>query len=168
MDRKNIIIGCICGLMSVTIAASFLILSGNKEMIVGNDIENDDITEFFYTYDSSAYPPDYQRYHFYKKEGSCYFYHEKREGINWPLTESDITLSGSMELTDEEWKQFLDYLEEGKVKNREKNIESGNRGPRLYLYWNGDCSKYQEFSFSSLHIQNLFEEFCISLTENIS
>ena len=132
-------------------------------MVVGKNIDMENITEFFYTYASSAFPPEYQRYRFYKENGKYKFYHEKREGSAWPLTESDITLSGSVELSDEEWAGFLDCLKDGTVRKRGENTETGNSAPSLYLYWNGDRSKYQEFSFSSMNTQNSFEELCAKL-----
>lgn len=142
-----------------------LILFGSKEKMVGKEIAPDDITEFFYTFSSSAYPPVYQRYRFYTENGKYIFYHEKREGKTWPLKESDITYSVSVHLSAEEWSEFLELLNGGKAKKREEAVGAGNLSPALFLYWNGDRSKYQEFSFASLNVQQKFEEFCAALTE---
>ena len=38
---------------------------------VGKNISNDDIQEFYYTYSTSTFPPEYQRYHFYKENEYC-------------------------------------------------------------------------------------------------
>ena len=133
------------------------------EKTVGRDIKIDDITEFYYTYSSSTNPPDYQRYRFYVDDGKYMFYHEARKGDHWPLTEDDITVSGKVELTEEQWKAFFELLNNGKVKKREEHLESGDPGPWLYLYWNGDKSKYQKFSFASLAERSAFEELCEEL-----
>ncbi|MBQ1300502.1 MAG: hypothetical protein IIY25_05280, partial [Erysipelotrichaceae bacterium] len=117
------------------------------EKTVGRDIKIDDITEFYYTYSSSTNPPDYQRYRFYVDDGKYMFYHEARKGDHWPLTEDDITVSGKVELTEEQWKEFFGLLNNGKVKKREENLESGDPGPWLYLYWKKDGGEVQEFSF---------------------
>ena len=141
------------------------ILPGNGPKIVGTDVKIDDITEFYFTYDSSTNPPQFQRYRFSVKDGAYLFYHEKREGNHWPLREKDITVSGTKELSLEEWKTFFDYLKDGKVEKRKEHLESGGRGPWLFLYWKGDKSKIQEFSFANYGKQISFEKFCIKLKE---
>lgn len=140
-------------------------LFGNKK-IVGKNIAISDITEFYYTYATSTNPPDYQRYHFYIKNGEYFFYHEKREGNHWPLRESDKTVFGTVKLSEAEWTTFFDYLKGGKVKNREESLDSGDSGPWLYLYWKGDKSKCQEFSFESFEKKTAFEEFCFKLKKS--
>ena len=137
--------------------------TGFSEKTVGKDIAIEDISEFYYTYATSTYPPDYQRYLFYVDNGTSMFYHEKREGDHWPLSEDDITISGSIELSEEEWSYFFSLLKDGKVKKRSESADSGRSGPWLYLYWNGDRSKYQEFSFASWDAEVSFEEFCVEL-----
>ena len=52
------------------------LVSGKKT--VGKDILSDDITDFYYTYDTSTYPPEFQRYRFYAEDGRYYFYHETK------------------------------------------------------------------------------------------
>ena len=137
---------------------------GKKDVfVVGTDIALADVTEFYYTYATSTYPPEYQRYHFFVEEGQCLFYHEQREGYAWPLTEEHITVSGRVQLSEKEWAEFFDLLKSGSVKSREESIESGGSGPWLYLYWNGDDSNYQEFSFASPIAEDAFEEHCIML-----
>ncbi|MBQ6478686.1 MAG: hypothetical protein IJI44_04870 [Erysipelotrichaceae bacterium] len=161
--------GFLIGLSAVSCAAVVLILflSGTfrKEMIVGKDIKIDDINEFYFTWSGSTYPPEFQRYRFYVESDRHYFYHETREGDHWPLTENDITVHGTLELSDEEWEKFFDGLKGSRVKAREENLDSGDSGPWLYLYWKGDCSKYQELSFPSWEQRNLFEAYCIELKE---
>ena len=99
---RYLVIGSICGAVAIAVVVFLFIMTGNRERVVGVDIAAEDITEFFYTYSSSTYPPDYQRYRLYKENGIYKFYHEKREGQDWPLTEAHITISGSVELSEEE------------------------------------------------------------------
>ena len=79
-------------------------------MEVGKRIAKESVTDFYYTYASSTNPPDYQRYRFYTENGQYFFYHEKREGDHWPLTENDVTVSGTRELTDAEWDVIIRLL----------------------------------------------------------
>ena len=155
--------GILCGVMIVVVLVCLLL--GNKERIVGGDIATEDITEFVYTQGSSTASSSYQRYRFYIEAGKYLFYHEKREGKHWPLTEEDVTLSGSRELTEEEWTEFIRYLQGGRVKKRVEHTEAGGAGPWMYLYWDGDGSKYQEFSFASYEVQRSFQKFCEALVK---
>ena len=157
------VIGSIFVVIAIAIVVLLFVQAGKRERVVGKDIAMESITEFYYTYSSSTYPPDYQRYHFYVEEGTYKFYHEKREGTDWPLTESHITRSGSIELSAEEWTEFLNLLNGGIVKKRNQSVETGGSGPWLYLYWNGDGDKYQAFSFATLNERNALEEFCEKL-----
>lgn len=147
----------------IVIAILLAFLMWPKDKVVGRDIAPEDITEFVYTRSSSTFPPSYQRYRLYTDGGTYKFYHEKREGTHWPLTESDITISGSRELSNEEWKEILGYLEGGKATKRKEHTESGGSGLSLYLYWTGDGSKDQEFSFITLEAKDSFEKFCDGL-----
>jgi len=148
--------------VSVCILA-LLALGACGKYTVGSRIKNGDITEFYYTIDSSTNPPEFQRYHFGVEDGKHIFYHEKREGDHWPLTEADVSVSGTYELTDDEWNEFLGYLEDGEVQKRQDNADSGGRGPWLYLYWKGDKSEIQEFTFASYDREKAFVEFCESI-----
>ena len=105
------------------------------DILAGTDISFEEITDFYYTYDASTAPPHYQRYRFYTEGGAKYFYHETRAGERFPLTEEDITESGTRELTDEEWNEFYTLLCGGTVSNRSEDTSSGDSGPWLYLYW---------------------------------
>ena len=140
-------------------------ISWNGKKIVGKNISIGDVKEFYYTYSTSTFPPDYQRYRFYVDDGKYFFYHEKREGDHWPLRETDKTVFGTVELSEAEWATFFDYLKGGVVKKRTESTECGSSGPWLYLYWKGDHSKYQEFSFESFDKKTSFEKFCIKLKE---
>lgn len=137
-------------------------ISGNKK-IVGKDIKESDFKEFYYTYSSTVNPPEFQRYRIYTENGKRMFYHEKREGNKVFLTEEDITVSGTTELTAKEWETFWSYISGGKVENRKENTNSGGAGPWLYLYWNGDKNKCQEFTFADFRKKTEFEEFCVRL-----
>jgi len=139
------------------------LFSGKGELVVGTDVALEDITEFWYTYDSSTNPPAFQRYRFFVEDGERLFHHETRSGDHWPLTEEDITVSGTMELSEAQWSAFLDLLKDGTVKEREESLEDGNAGPWLYLYWKGDRSVCQEYSFASWDRESSFEDFCVAL-----
>ena len=134
-----------------------------RTMTVGKDISIGDVTDFYYTYSTSTNPPEFQRYRFYLKEGKPTFYHEKREGNRWPLTEQDVTVSGGRQLSEQEWVEFFDALKGGTVRNREEHTESGGSGPWLFLYWKGDRSKCQEFSFANYGARQAFESLCSRL-----
>ena len=71
-------------------------------------------------------------------------------------------------VTEEEWDVFVALLEGGRVKKRAETASAGSRGPWMYLYWNGDRSKFQEFSFASPGAQSAFEEFCGELKNQTS
>lgn len=137
-------------------------ITGNTK-IVGKNISESDFKEFYYTYSSTVNPPEFQRYRIYIEDGKKMFYHEKREGDNTFLTEEDITVSGTVELTSEEWDLFWDYVSGGMVVNRKENTNAGGAGPWLYMYWNGDKDKCQEFTFETEEKETAFEEFCMEL-----
>ena len=138
-------------------------LVGQNGKIVGKDVSLSDITQFYYTYSTSTYPPEYQRYRFSAEGGKYLFYHEKREGEHWPLREEDVTVSGTLELSQQQWAEFFAHLKDGEVRNRRESVECGSSGPWLFLYWKGDRSKCQEFSFASWEKKTSFEEFCVKL-----
>ena len=138
-------------------------LSG--DMTVGSDIPFEDITDFYYTYDASTAPPHYQRYRLYVEDGKHYFYHETREGGDWPQTEEEITCSGTVELTEEQWAACCDLLNGGTASRREEHLDSGDAGPWLYIYWRGGETEGREFAFEQPGIVLAFEEFCARLKE---
>ena len=141
--------------------------SGMSEKIVGKKITEDNFRDFYYTYSTTVNPPEFQRYRFYMEDNKAYFYHEKREGNNVFLTEDDITASGTKELSSEEWTAFWNLINGGCVKNRSENVDSGNSGPWLYLYWNGDQDVCQEFTFRDSEIVYEFEVFCEGLVASM-
>ncbi len=134
-----------------------------REFVVGKDVAKEDVLQFYFTYDSSTYPPEFQRYRLYTEGGKLFFYHEKREGDHWPLSESDATVTGTRELSETEWDEMFFLLCGGTVRAREEHLESGGRGPWLFLYWKGDRGKFQEFTFASYEKQREFEAFCVAL-----
>lgn len=140
-------------------------LFGRRSAVVGDDIAGEDISEFYFTYDASTYPPEFQRYRLFKKDGRVFFYHEKREGDHWPLREEDATVTGTTELTGEQWDAFFDLLKGGVVRAREEHLEAGGSGPWLFLYWKNDRGKIQEYSFASYEKQCAFEKLCEALKE---
>ncbi len=139
------------------------LLNGNK--IVGKDIGKDDITDFYYTVENINYDAFYQRYRFYVEDGKHMFFHETRERKDdyGPCTEEDTTLTGTIELTDNQWSGFFDLVSGGTVKAREESADAGDDGPWLFLYWVNDKGKYQQFSFDSYGTQKEFVDFCLSL-----
>ena len=137
----------------------------SKKYLVGTDIKMDDINDFYYTEENINYDAYYQRYRFYVEDGKHFFFNETRERKDdyGPCTEEDTTQIGTIELTDDQWKQFCDLVSGGTVKAREESADSGDSGPWLYLYWTNDKSKYQKFSFASYGDEKAFEEFCLLL-----
>ena len=133
---------------------------------IGIDVSFEDISDFYYTYDASTAPPHYQRYRFYAEDGRHYFYHETREGSDWPQTEADITRSGTAELTDSQWTAFCDLLNGGIASRREEHLDSGDAGPWLYIYWRGGETDGREFSFEQPGSVLAFEEFCTALVDH--
>ena len=145
---------------------TILPLVGHAEMIVGTDIEEKDIVDFYYTYSTSTAITFYQRYRFYAEDGKKFFTHETREGGGWPQTEEDITFSGTKELTEADWAAFFACVSEGEVRQRSDEILDGDSGPWMVLYWTGDEGEIQEFTFASLEKQLAFEELCSQLAKN--
>ena len=138
---------------------------GGKGMVVGEKIKIDDITEFYYTYASSTFPPDYLRYRFFVENGTYWFHYEVREGEHWPLTEEDITVSVDVELSQKQWQEFFDLIKGGSVTKREESADAGDAGPWMYIYWKKDKSKYQVYEFKSYASQKAFEKYCEKLAE---
>ena len=140
-----------------------LLMFAGRPLTVGGNVDMTEITEFYYTQASSAYPPHWQRYRFYREDGNWYFYHETREGGHWPLTERDITRSGTFMLTDADAQVFLRCLQGGAVSPRKNEADAGADGPWLYLYWQGDGGRYQVFRFASPAEQAAVEALCVQL-----
>ena len=136
-----------------------------NKWVVGEGIAFDDITEFYYTYDSSSYPPYYQRFRLYREDDRVLLYHETRKGGGWPLTEADITASGTLELTEAQREHIRACLAGGTVRAREDDPVDGDAGPWLYLYWTGDQGLYQEYTFPSWGARTDFEDFCAELRD---
>ncbi len=161
MKKLTAILLCLAAVLPLAACGAAPSLPGPKT--VGTDIKIEDITDFYYTVDSSTDPPDFQRYRFYAEDGAYWFYHETRAGDHWPLTEADITVSGALELSPDQWAAFFDCLTGGTVRNRQESADSGGRGPWLYLYWTGDRGTCQEFSFASRDAEAAFEDLCLAL-----
>lgn len=160
--NKWIIIALFVAAGCATICAAIL-LWANKQKIVGKSISESDFKEFYYTYSTTVNPPEFQRYRIYIDNGRKMFYHEKREGDSVFLTEEDIAVSGVKELTSAQWDEFWNLISGGTVKNRTEDVSTGSSVPWLYLYWNGDKNKCQEFTFEDLEKEVEFEAFCLEL-----
>ncbi len=141
-------------------------VSANADYTAGKEIAIEDISEFYYTIDASIYPPMYVRYQFSLKDGKKWFFHESRQGREWPQTEEDIVASGTVEVTEEEWAEFFNCLRGGTVQARSDELTDGDEGPWMYLYWTGDEGIFQEFRFASLAERIAFEELCSRLAQN--
>ena len=137
--------------------------SQRQAWVVGTDIDFADITDFYYTYDASTNPPFFQRYRLYVEDGRTLFYHETRENGGWPQTEEDITVSGTVELSEAQVEAFRACLEGGTVRPREESLDTGDAGPWLFLYWTGDRGENQAFTFPSWEAQTRFEALCADL-----
>ena len=127
----------------------------------------EDITDFYYTYENINYNAFYQRYRFYREDGAYMFHHETREkpeDYGW-TTEEDITASGTFALSEQEWKDVMALLENGKVTKREDSLSDGSSGPWMYIYWKHDKSIYQKYAFSSGADRLAFENYCSALAE---
>ena len=142
-------------------------LNGAGTMIVGKDIKEDDINEFYYTKENINYDAYYLRYLFYVEDGKHMFFFEERErkGDYGPTGDEDVKAKAEFELTDDEWSDFFEIIKGGEVKAREENTETGGSGPWTYLYWSGDKDRYQQYSFESYGSQKEFESFCEALAE---
>ena len=137
------------------------------ETISNLKIPYEDVTEFYYTYENINFDASYQRYWFYKEDGKAMFYHETRErpGEYGPATQEDITRSGTVELSQEEWQSFLDLLKDGSVSKRGDSAQAGGSGPWMFIYWKKDKGKYQVFDFPDYEARVRFEEYCLSLAQ---
>ena len=140
-----------------------------KTFEVGKDIERYNISEFYYTYENINYDAFYQRYHVYKTDyGTPYFTHITRERKNdyGPTTPEDTVKSGTIEMTDEQWKKFYELISGGTVAEREDTADSGDSGPWYYLYWDKDKEKYREYKFVSYAAEKALEDFFVSLADS--
>ena len=141
------------------------VIAGGDGVIVGRDIASGDINDFYYTYYNINFNAFYQRYRFYKEDGKYWFFHETRARENdyGPLDESDTTETGTIELSESRWNDFFDLIKGGEVEKRKDSDESGDSGPWMYIYWNGDKGVYQEYYFPSPEEMSLFTEHCEKL-----
>ena len=139
--------------------------AGGSEKIVGKDVKKTDIRDFYWTYDTSTYPPEFLRYRFYVEDSAYRFFWERREGNVWPLTEEHRTASGTLTLSDAEWDALWNCLANGAVTKRTGNTSSGGSGPWTFLYWTKDKGEWQVFSFASWDAEKRFNALCETLRE---
>ena len=138
-------------------------VSAGREMTIGAELDENRVTDFYYTFDASYYPPYYQRYRFYTDAGKGFFFHETRQGGSWPQTEADTTDIGCTELTDDQWNAFLDLIRDGTARIREEHLEDGDAGPWMYVYFTGGEKDGREFEFATVEKRFAFEAFCEAL-----
>ena len=141
--------------------------SGKNIMVVGEDIKEDDIREFYFTIENINLDAYYLRYKYYAENGKHMFFFEERErpGEYGPTTEEDTIAKTEIELADNEWSKFCEIIAGGTVRERNDDPEDGGRGPWTYLYWSGDEDKYQEYSFESQSSRKSFEQLSESLVK---
>lgn len=145
-------------------AAIYLIFCRDRTLRV-EQIGEARFKDFYFTYSSTADPPKFQRYRFFKDGEERYFYHEKREGHKVFLTEDDITVSGTVRMTDEEWQKFWAFINNGAVYERTDDTRSGGSGPWLFIYWDGDRGTKQVLDLEDPASAIALEEFCEELKE---
>lgn len=157
------------GVLTIVLCAALFCGCGKnaKETVTNRKIPVEDVSEFYYTRENINFNASYQRYRFFKEDGSCMFFHETREkpGAYGPTTEKDVTNSGTFELTAEEWNVFLAFLKDGRVSARKDPAESGGSGPWTFLYWKNDKGKDRVFEFPTYDASVRFEEYCRSLAQ---
>ena len=146
----------------------FTLFGCRQQYTVGRNINKEDITDFYYTYENINFNARYQRYRFYVENGKKMFFHETRERKNQygPASEEDRTAYGTKELSEEGWNAFFDLINGGTVRKREESTSAGGSGPWTYLYWKNDKSKIQQYEFESAEKKLAFEEFCVQLAES--
>ena len=154
------------GMVVLMLLMVLLCTTAHAGMIVGEDIPSGEITEFWYTYSSSSFPPYYLRYYLYTENGEKYLFHEAREGDDWPLGEEYNTVSGTVQLTAGEWDNLMDCLKGGDVSERSDEILDGDAGPWWYLNWSSHEGDLLEYRFADLGRQRAFEEQCSELAGN--
>ena len=140
-----------------------------NELRIGTDTKEEDIRDFYYTFENINYNASYQRYRFYTEDGKHMFFHETRERKDdyGPATEKDTTAKGSGELSEEEWKQFVSLVNGGTAEKRKDDASAGSRGPWMYIYLNNDVEEGRKYLFPSLDERKQFETFCEALAEKI-
>ncbi len=158
-------------ILSACILAVLLLCHGDvMAQTVGTDISAEDITDFYYTYSWVGFNAEYLRYRFYVEDGKYFFFYETRgteDDYGWN-TEDDILSNGTKELSEEEWADFFALLKDGTVKDRTENLDDGDSGPWMYLYWKGDEGTNQEYTFASYATESAFVEFCGGLAEELA
>lgn len=160
-------IGGLMLLMASCLTLLFGCGNRGRETVTNRNIPIEDITAFYYTAENVNFDAFYQRYRFYADNGAYIFDHETRErpGDYGPTTEADVTDTGTMTLTDEEWAEFLGFLQDGTVSARNDSADAGGDGPWTFLYWKNDKAKYQVFSFRDDGTRLQFEAFCAALAQ---
>ena len=91
----------------------------------------------------------------------------KRGNTYGPATEKHTTAKGSRELKEEEWRNFLAFLDRGKLSKPEESVLDGDSGPWLYSYRqekNG-VVRYA-FDFTPRDGLLAFKDFCEGLAKS--
>ena len=142
--------------------AIFITACGMKTKVVGKDIKNESVSDFYYTEENINFDAYYLRYRFYLEDNTPMFFFERRErpGDYGPTTEEDAVEKGTLELSEEEWKSFLNTIEGGAVRKREEDVSSGSTGPWMFLYW---ANKDGSFTFENAEKQEAFLMLCEEL-----
>ena len=161
MFKVQGMIACLLALLLCLLASC-----ARAEAVVGKDVAIEDITDFYYTYETPYAVSVYQRYRFYVEDGRKLLFHESRQGGAWPQTEEDTVCTGTVVLTEDDWSAFFECLRGGTVDRRSDDALSGDDGPWTYLYWTGDGGEVQEYAFPSAKSRLAFEALCSRLAGN--
>lgn len=139
-------------------------------MVVGKDIIEEDINEFYYTIENINYDAYYLRYKLYNEDGKHMFFFEERKRPDdyGPTTEEDTVAKCEFDLSDKEWSRFYEIISGGEVTARGDDPETGDEGPWTYLYWTGDEGDIQQYSFESEKKMAAFKKLCERLVKKNS
>ena len=175
--RKYIII-LICLVVAFLLAACRAkeepVANGNEDSVYkgekfpGTKISLTDVVDFYYTYEWIGYNAEYLRYRFYMEDGKHWFYHEARKVENdyGPAGKDDITSTGTVELSQEDWDKFLGLIKDGKISKPEESTSTGDSGPWLYIYYiKGKDTVRMAYAFDPHAAISDFEEYCAELAK---
>ena len=79
--------------------------------------------------------------------------------------EKQYRVSGTVELTEEQWTAFCDLVDGGIASTREESLDDGDAGPWLFIYWRGGEEESREFRFATAGTVMAFEAFCAGLKD---
>ena len=136
------------------------------QKIEGTKVRLGDVNDFYYTYDWVGYNAEYHRYRFYVEDGQYKFLYDHRkieDDYGW-ASEENRTAYGIVELTDDEWAEFLGTIRTGELKKPKESTTTGDSGPWLYIYYQkGNKTERMEFYFTDNESGEAFSDLCDKL-----